>query len=57
MLVAMVTTGALDLSQRPPHEPAADYLPALQRELDRAGQNPTTGPRAEVLFFQVKAGQ
>ncbi|MCC6717557.1 MAG: serine/threonine protein kinase [Acetobacteraceae bacterium] len=55
MLVAMVTTGPLDLGQRPPYEAAADYLPALQRELDRARQTSTTGPRAEILFFQVKA--
>ncbi len=54
MLVAIASTGTLDLGQRPPHEPVGDYLPVLQRELDRAAQTPANAPRAEVLFFDVR---
>ena len=49
------TAGPLDLAQRPAHEHVSFYLPALQRELDRAAENPAAAPRAELLFFQVLA--
>jgi len=55
LLVAIATAGPLDLGQRPPVEPATDYLPVLQRELDRAAQTTATAPRAEFLFFQAAA--
>lgn len=54
MLTAIATAGPLDLGQRPAHEAVGDYLPVLQRELDRAAQSTATAPRAEVLFFEVR---
>jgi hypothetical protein len=49
MLVAIATAAPLDLAARPPREPMSEYLPVLQREMERAG----TAPRAEVLFLQA----
>ena len=53
MLTAIATAGPLDLGQRPAHEQVSEYLPVLQRELDRATQTAATAPRAEILLFQV----
>jgi hypothetical protein len=53
MLVAIATATPLDLAARPAREPASEYLPALQREMERTAQAAATAPRAEVVFLQA----